>query len=160
MLRITKITDYGVVIMTHLAQHREEPTLTAKDLAQATEIPAPMVSKILKTLCRRELLHSHRGVKGGYSLARDPAELNLADIIFALEGPIAMTECSDHGHAGDCRIESSCRVRVNWQRINNVVRTALARITLAEMADTACAGGSPCAQRAFMMPGPKETLSV
>ena len=160
MLRITKVTDYGVVIMSRFAQHPDGSVLTAKDIAHSTQIPFPMVSKILKLLGRNELLHSHRGVKGGYGLMRRAGDINLADIICALEGPIAMTECSDHGHAGDCRIEDSCRVRVNWQRINGVVRSALARITLAEMADTACAGGSPCAHHAFMMPGPKESLSV
>jgi FeS assembly SUF system regulator len=151
MLRITKLTDYGVVLMTHFAQRPTPAVLAAKDIAAETHIPFPMVSKILKLLVRHELLVSHRGTKGGYTLARPPESTTLADIIFALEGPIAMTECADDEHAGDCRIERSCAVRVNWQRISHEVRAALARVTLAEMSEPGC-GGTACGHQ-LLMPG-------
>jgi Rrf2 family protein len=91
------------------------------------------VSKILKILAREGLLVPHRGAKGGFSLARSPLEITVADIISALEGPIALTECSTHG-ADRCGIESLCPVSTNWQRINRAVLDALSGVTLAEMA--------------------------
>jgi FeS assembly SUF system regulator len=131
MIRITKQTDYGIVLLTHLAAHPEQQ-FNAPDLAGETHLPLPMVSKILKLLAREGLLTSHRGVKGGYSLARAAEEISMARIIAALEGPIAITECV--GVESDCSHESVCTVRGNWQRINEAVRGALEGITLAEMA--------------------------
>ena len=131
MIRITKQTDYGIVLLTHLAVHPERQ-YNAPDLAAEAHLPLPMVSKILKLLAREGLLASHRGVKGGYSLARQPEAISMAEIIAALEGPIAITECISV--EGDCSHEPLCPVRSNWRRINQAVRTALAGITLAEMA--------------------------
>lgn len=130
MIRITKQTDYGIVLLTHLAAQPERQ-LNAPELAAETQLPVPMVSKILKLLVREGLLLSHRGVKGGYSLARLPGEITMAEIIAALEGPIAITECIDV--SSDCSHERLCPVRSNWQRINAAVRGALEGITLAEM---------------------------
>jgi FeS assembly SUF system regulator len=131
MIRITKQTDYGIVLLTHLATDPERQ-YNAPDLAAEAHLPLPMVSKILKLLAREGLLASHRGVKGGYSLARQPEAISMAEIIAALEGPIALTECISV--EGDCSHEPLCPVRSNWRRINQAVRTALAGITLAEMA--------------------------
>lgn len=130
MIRITKQTDYGIVLLTHLAAQPDRQ-VNAPELAAETQLPLPMVSKILKLLVREGLLLSHRGVKGGYSLARLPAEITMAEIIACLEGPIAITECIDV--ASDCSHERLCPVRSNWQRINAAVRGALEGITLAEM---------------------------
>ena len=131
MIRITKQTDYGIVLLTHLALHPERQ-FNAPDLAGETHLPLPMVSKILKLLAREGLLASHRGVKGGYSLAHPAEEISMARIVAALEGPIAITECV--GVDSDCSHEPVCAVRGNWQRINEAVRGALEGITLAEMA--------------------------
>jgi FeS assembly SUF system regulator len=130
MIRITKQTDYGIVLLTHLASQPERQ-LNAPELASETQLPLPMVSKILKLLVREGLLLSHRGVKGGYSLGRPPAEITMAEIIAALEGPIAITECVDV--SSDCSHEQLCPVRSNWHRINAAVRGALEEISLAEM---------------------------
>jgi len=92
----------------------------------------PTVSKVLKALVQHGLLVSHRGAKGGYSLAAAPEEISVAQIISAIEGPIALTECSDS--TGVCGQEPQCSVRSNWQRINKAVREALERVTLAELA--------------------------
>ncbi|HEY7213230.1 MAG TPA: SUF system Fe-S cluster assembly regulator [Thermoanaerobaculia bacterium] len=131
MIRITKQTDYGIVLLTHLAANPEHQ-YNAPELAAEARLPLPMVSKILKLLARESLLVSHRGVKGGYSLARQAEAISMAEIIGALEGPIAITECISV--EGDCSHEPLCPVRSNWRRINQAVRTALAGITLAEMA--------------------------
>lgn len=131
MIRITKQTDYGVVLLTHLASQPDRH-VNAPELSAETQLPLPMVSKILKLLVREGLLLSNRGVKGGYSLARLPGEITMAEIIAALEGPIAITECIEL--SSDCSHEQLCSVRSNWQRINDAVRGALEGITLAEMA--------------------------
>jgi FeS assembly SUF system regulator len=128
---MTKQADYGIVLMTHLAN---EPgrRFAAPDLAEETQLPLPTVSKILKQLTREGLLESHRGAKGGYSLAREPLRITVADMITALDGPIAFTECIEDT-PGACSQEHVCRLRGNWQRINLAVRQALESISLAEL---------------------------
>ncbi len=130
MIRLTKQADYGIVLVTQLAQTGRA---AAAELAVHTHLPAPMVSKILKLLAKDGLLTSHRGVRGGYELARSAAEISVADVILALEGPIALTECSEHSEH-ECSYEAFCRVKENWQRINQAVRGALEDITIADMA--------------------------
>lgn len=132
MLRITKQSDYGIVLMTLFAGTGEGRVHSTRDLAAGANLPLPTVSKILKALARAGLLRSHRGVKGGYRLARDPAHISVEEIIRALEGPIAITECIDDDSM--CEIEGTCPVRTNWQRINSAVKDALAAIPLSEMA--------------------------
>lgn len=132
MLRITKQSDYAIVLMTHIVS-TEDRWLNASDLAAQAALPQPIVSKILKLLTRGRLLDSRRGVKGGYCLARSSSEITVAEIIEALEGPISVTECIEES-PGECSQEAFCRVRGNWQRINHVLRDALSEITLEEMA--------------------------
>jgi FeS assembly SUF system regulator len=132
LIRLSKLADYGIVIMTHLARPGGAQA-SAQEIAQATRIPQPMASKILKALARGGLLRSHRGVKGGYELARSAGVITVADIIESLDGPIAVTDCVD-GAPGDCVIESMCPARTNWERINTAIREALGEVTLAEMA--------------------------
>lgn len=131
MIRLSKQADYGIVIMTHLARPGSGQA-SAQEIAQATQIPPPMASKILKTLARDGLLRSQRGVKGGYGLASSAQAITVARIIEALDGPIAVTDCVE-GAAGDCVIESLCPARTNWERINTAIRDALEDVTLAEM---------------------------
>ncbi len=132
MIRISRLTDYGIVLMAHLAAFGEGSTHNAREVAEQTQLPAPVVSKILKALARDGLLVSHRGIKGGYGLARPPSQISAAEIITALEGPIGLTECTVH--PGACVQEASCHVREPWQHINGVVRAALARVSLSDLA--------------------------
>jgi FeS assembly SUF system regulator len=132
MLRITRQTDYGIVLLSRMAAEPER-MFTAPDLAEEAQLPLPTVSKVLKLLARDGLLDSHRGAKGGYSLSRIPERITVAEIIGCLEGPIAMTECIDDG-PGACDQEGFCPVEGNWQIINEAIRTALERITLHRMA--------------------------
>jgi Rrf2 family protein len=90
-----------------------------------------MVAKVLKLLVRAGLLESHRGVRGGYLLTRAPSDISIAEIINTLDGPLTLTECTSE-HSG-CAVETSCPVRAPWNRINDVIRDALERVTLAEM---------------------------
>ena len=133
MLRVTKLCDYAIVLLTHLAQAGRDGSVAARDLADRSEVPLPTVSKILKQLGHEGLVVSQRGAKGGYRLARPATEVSVADIIAAVEGPIAMTDCSLEG-GGLCDVEDNCRVRANWRLISSVVEDALSRITLADMA--------------------------
>lgn len=134
MIRITKQTDYGIVLLTHLAAHPVR-TFNSPELAAETGLPLPMVSKTLKLLAREGLLASHRGVRGGYGLAEPATEITMTRVISALEGPIAITECIDT--SGECSHEQVCPTRSNWQRINHALKEALDRISLAEMAPPA-----------------------
>ena len=134
MIRLSKLADYGIVIMTNLARQPERQH-NAPEVAAQSHIPLPMASKILKSLARAGLLQSHRGVKGGYGLARPAAAISVAEVISALDGPIAMTACIEDGPGG-CEIEALCPARANWQRINDAIRSALDGISMAEMAQT------------------------
>ncbi len=138
MIRMTKQTDYGIILMTQLAAEPER-VFKAPELASESRLPLPMVSKILKLLARHGLLASHRGVKGGYGLARQPEGITVAEIINALEGSVALTVCIEDS-PGECERETFCAVHGNWQRINEAVRQALAGITLAEMSQPLSAG--------------------
>jgi FeS assembly SUF system regulator len=143
VIRLSKLADYGIVIMTHLARQPDRQQATP-EIAAGTSVPQPMAGKILKVLARAGLLESHRGARGGYGLARDPRTITVAEIIEALDGPIALTECTETA-TSDCDLELLCPARTNWQRINEAIRTALGGITLAEMAQAVPA--------AFLLPG-------
>ena len=131
MLRVTKLADYGIVMLTYFARHQDK-TFNAKDIAKVVQLPLPVVSKVLKLLAREGVLVSHRGTKGGYGLALPPERITVAAIIRALEGPIAVTECTDTLRSG-CGIETGCPVRTNWHLINQAIHRALEGISLAEM---------------------------
>ena len=133
MLRLSKITDYGIVLLARLARAPAGATHNARELAADTRLPFPVVGKVLKTLAREGLLDSHRGARGGYALARPPEEISVAKIIAALEGPVALTEC---GLApGRCEHEPSCDVRSPWEKINRAISQTLDRVTLADLAN-------------------------
>jgi FeS assembly SUF system regulator len=134
MIRLSKLADYGIVMMTHLAREGSRHTAT-HDIAAATHVPAAMASKILKLLARADLLVSRRGAHGGYELARSAHDITVAEVIEALDGPIAITSCVDHGPA-DCVIEQLCPARTNWQQINDAIRDALGGISVDQMART------------------------
>ena len=132
MLRISKMTDYGTVVMTHLAKHPDE-RYSARELASDLHIGVPTVSKLLKLLERGGLLEAQRGKNGGYSLARDPEGISVAEVIRAIEGPIALTECSSA--ATQCDQEDSCLLQGNWQRINQAIMKTLEELSLIEMTE-------------------------
>jgi FeS assembly SUF system regulator len=132
MLRITKLTDYAVLILSDMVAP-DALSRAARDVAGHTKIPQPTVSKVLKLLSRGNLVISERGKNGGYRLARSPDEITVADIVDAVEGPIAVTECSSD-ERGCCELEGHCPTESNWIRINESIRASLRGITLADMA--------------------------
>jgi FeS assembly SUF system regulator len=131
MLRIRRLTDYATVILGVLAAEPER-VHTATALALRTRIGAATASKLLKQLHRAALVTSSRGLHGGYKLARPAHEISAAGILDALEGPLALTDCSaGHGH---CGIEDTCRVGRGWQRLNLAIRRSLAEVSLTQLA--------------------------
>jgi FeS assembly SUF system regulator len=130
MLRMSKLTDYGTLVLSELAARGHEPS-SAGVVAGKTHLALPTVSKLLKALTRSGLVVSTRGAQGGYALARAPERITAAEIIDALEGPVAITECS--AQAGSCELEAYCHVGNSWQRINLSIREALQQVTLADL---------------------------
>jgi FeS assembly SUF system regulator len=131
MFKISKLTDYGTVVMAYLARDPER-VHSASEVADVTHVALPTVSKILKVLAMDDLVASSRGARGGYRLARDPEEISIADVIQAMEGPVALTACSSG--EGECEQEPFCTIASNWQRINEAVIDALRSLSLADLA--------------------------
>ena len=131
MLRMSKLTDYGTVVLAYMTTRPVQMHTTA-EIAEATGLALPTVSKVLKRLAGAGILESFRGAHGGYSLARESQSITAAEIIDALEGPIAITECS--GDHSQCSFEPVCSLGGRWQQINTLIRNALDEITLAELA--------------------------
>ncbi len=131
MLKLSKLADYATVLMTLIASDPQR-LHNGLELAERSGVPAPTVSKLLKALTRGGLLLSLRGAHGGYRLSRPADQISVADVISALEGPIAVTECASH--PGGCTLESDCSTRANWRLINVAIRQALEAVSLAQMA--------------------------
>ncbi len=130
MLRITKITDYGFILLAHMATQNQESLNNAKDLSASISVPLPTVSKVLKILTQGGILQSHQGSKGGYTLGRLADQISAAEVIEAIEGPVAITECSA---PEGC--DRDCQVSPRWKQINSAVIDALQGLTLADMAN-------------------------
>ena len=131
MLKMSRLTDYGTMVLSFLAVNPTQ-MLSASDLARHTHLALPTVSKLLKLMARAGLVVSARGAKGGYQLSRAPDEISAADVIDALEGPVAITQCS--GSVGHCQLEDICGVSSSWQKINVALRRALDDVRLSHLA--------------------------
>jgi FeS assembly SUF system regulator len=132
MVRLSKLTDYGMVLMSCFARGRPESLRSARDLAAESGLPLPTVSKVLKELLQSGLLVSHRGIQGGYRLAKEPREISLAEIIAALEGPLAWTECSTDA-SGLCELEACCAIKRNQRMISQAVKGVLEKLMLSDL---------------------------
>jgi len=130
MLRLSKLTDYSTVIMSYMARQPDD-IYSVAEVAGVVGVAPPTASKILKTLARRNLVHSRRGMNGGYMLARAPGHISIAEVIEAMEGPFGLTECNVT--AGLCVQEDQCRIRAHWQRIDRLIHHTLAQVTLSDM---------------------------
>lgn len=131
MIKLSRFADYSIVLMTQLAA-RPGSLVQAPDMALLTGLPVPTVAKTLKRLSQAGLVESQRGTKGGYALVRDAADIPVTEIIVAVDGPIALTDCTVEEN-GVCEIEALCPTRTNWKKINEAVVGALRGITLADM---------------------------
>jgi FeS assembly SUF system regulator len=131
MIRISKMTDYGVVVLARLAERPPPQLVTAAELARLTGVPAPTVSKLLKKLGRAGLVGARRGPEGGYQLVGRPEAISIADVVTVLEGPISLVECGEP--EGACELALGCPVKGPWQPITALVRDALNRVSLADL---------------------------
>ncbi|WP_298195187.1 Rrf2 family transcriptional regulator [Novosphingobium sp.] len=136
-MRLSSMADYAVVTMTAAARHcgRHGPggaRVSAQQLADETGLPVPTVQKLVSKLAAAGLLKSSRGLGGGLKLARPAAAISLADIVEAVEGPIAMAPCSVHGRH-DCTLEADCTVRPHWPQVDAALRGALAGVALTQL---------------------------
>jgi FeS assembly SUF system regulator len=132
VFRLSRMTDYAVVVLSQMARSGHV-VFAAPDLADATGLPLPSVSKVLRLLALGRLIESRRGAAGGYVLARAPKDINVAQIIGALEGPVSLTACVD-GAEGSCKVETLCPLRGHWDVLNRAVRGALEQVSLEQLA--------------------------
>jgi FeS assembly SUF system regulator len=132
MFRLNRLTDYAVVLLTQMAARPAE-LRSAQHIAEQGSLPLPTVAKLLNALAREGIVASHRGAAGGYTLGRPAASISVADIVQALEGPIALTACVE-GSVEPCQVETFCPMAGNWNKVNQAIREALASVSLAEMA--------------------------
>lgn len=131
MLRISKLTDYGTLVLVHLAAGDRQRLHPASELAESTGLALPTVQKVLKSLAKGGLVESARGTDGGYKLARSSEDISAAEILDTLEGPVAITECSDED--SHCQLESNCQVGGAWQKISRAIRNAMNDIRLSDL---------------------------
>lgn len=147
-MRLSSMADYAVVIMSAAARHcggcplvagdSKHGRVSAAQLAEETRLPAPTVQKLVSKLTAAGLLISARGVGGGLKLARPPESISVADIVEAVEGPIALTACLEKGKSADkpeCQIEGGCHVRPHWPQVNAALRGALAQVALTQLVE-------------------------
>lgn len=135
-MRLSSLTDYAIVVMTAAARHCGGARVSAAQIAHEAGLPAPTVQKLVSRLTAAGLLRATRGAGGGLKLARPAAAITLADIVEAVEGPIALTACSEHGRS-DCTLEDACMVRPHWPAVNRALRGALAGVALASLVSPA-----------------------
>jgi len=133
MLRLSKLTDYAVVVLVRLSD--DDEVQTSPSIAASTGIPEPTVAKVLKALASAGLVSSRRGARGGYRLERTLGEIPVSDVIAAIDGPVALAACVE-GSGLECEAEPQCPVRGRWTRVNTAIHDALSSITLADMQDT------------------------
>ena len=132
MLRLSKKADYALLAMRHLAANADRGAISARELAEAYDIPPELLAKVLQKLVRAHLLESHQGIRGGYGLARTAASMSVADVIEAVDGPFTVTACSEDDHS--CDQYSKCNIRDPLWRIKDRIVSALGSTSVAELA--------------------------
>ena len=141
-MRLTHLADYAVVLMTAAARQPEGARLSATELSADTGVPLPTTQKLMGQLATAGLLSSSRGAGGGFALAKPATDISLADIVEAVEGPIALTMCSDSNNH-ECILDAHCRVKPHIGIVGNAVRGALDAVSLQQLSSPAKAGVQP-----------------
>jgi Rrf2 family protein len=139
-MRLSHLADYAVVLMTAAARRPVGVRLSATELSGETGVPLPTAQKLMGQLAGYGLLSSSRGAAGGFALARPAEAISLADIVEAVEGPIAMTVCSGQEGPSDCALDAHCRVKPHMGVVGNAVRGALGAVSLQQLCAPAKAG--------------------
>lgn len=149
MLRLSKKADYALMAMKHLAIHGDRGASSAREIAGQYDIPIELLAKVLQRLARRRLLVSQQGTRGGYQLARPPSLISVADVIQAIDGPVAVTACSTQ-EAASCEQYAKCNVRDPLWKVRERILTALGECTIAELAADPPTGGPPSSRAAVL----------
>jgi len=133
MLRLGRLTDYAVTLLSHMGREGEGTLWAASGLAEKSGLPMPTAAKVLKLLAKGDLISAQRGATGGYKLARRASEISIAEIIEVMDGPIAITDCSSGSAHENCKIHRLCPMSNGWNKVNIAVRESLKNVTLEEM---------------------------
>jgi Rrf2 family protein len=133
MLRLSKKADYALLAMRYLAAHADREAVSAREVAEAHQIPSELLAKVLQRLVRAGLLESHQGIRGGYGLARRAETISVADVIQAIDGPLTVTACSEVDHS--CDQFANCNIRDPLWRIKDRIVTALSAASVAELVE-------------------------
>ncbi len=136
MIRISKLAGYAVVILSIMASSEDE-LMSAAKLSRVSCVPEPTVSKILKMLSKGGIIVSTRGIRGGYALCMDPSEITIEDIIYAIDGPVMITECAD-GDDVECSLGTACKMRGRWCEVNQAIKLALSSVSLSSVISDEC----------------------
>ena len=143
MLRLSKKADYALLSLRHLAANGDRSSISARELAETYDIPLELLAKVLQKLVRAHLLESHQGIRGGYGLARPAAQVSVADVIHAIDGPLTVTACSDVDHS--CEQYAKCNIRDPLWRVKDRIISALAATSVADLAEDLSAVPAPVA---------------
>jgi Rrf2 family protein len=135
MLRLTKKADYGLMALKYLAEHSSQPSLSARDIAQAYHIPPQLLAKILQRLAKVGILRSHAGMSGGYSLLKNPRDISAFEVIHAIDGPLFITSCGTSDSS--CDLTDSCTIKEPLARVNDSISDLLRRISISDLAESA-----------------------
>ena len=133
MIRLSRLTDYAVSLLSHMGQEPNDALWAASNLSAASGLPMPTVAKVLKLLAKNGVIKAQRGATGGYRLARSTAQISIAEIIEAMDGPISITDCARGAEHSDCSVHTHCPASEGWHKVNNIVRQALINVSLAEI---------------------------
>ncbi len=133
MIRLSRLTDYAVALLSHMGKGREGRLWAASELAETSGLPMPTVAKVLKLLAKQDLVAAQRGAMGGYRLMRPALAISVAAIIEAMDGPIALTHCANGESHEICDVRKICPVGVGWGKVNHAIRKALTDVSLAEL---------------------------
>lgn len=131
MLKLSKKVDYGLIALIHLAQNSEQPSWSAREIAQPYNIPAQLMAKILQKMARSGIVNSHQGIHGGYALGRQPDLINVVEVIESIEGPFSITNCISE--TGYCLQFDKCTIKSPIHLLNDAVHLILKQLTLSQM---------------------------
>ena len=141
MLRLTKKADYGLMSLKYLAEHSHDPSISARDIAEAYHIPPQLLAKVLQRLAKVGILRSHAGMSGGYSLIRHPREISAFEVIHAIDGPLFITSCVTE--SGICDLTNSCTIKEPLARVNDSITDVLKKIRISDLVESDPTRGRP-----------------
>ena len=131
MLRLSKKADYALLAMRHLAANADRGSVSARELAEAYDLPPELLAKVLQKLVRARFLSSIQGIRGGYGLAKPPSSISVADVIQSIDGPLTVTACSETNH--NCDQYSKCNIRDPLWQVKDRILAALAETSVADL---------------------------